>query len=782
YSIASRQNLSEDNYDMVDGNYYIKPYFSDGTPVEVIEDFAFSGAKFNQLIIEYSDKPIAIGSWAFEKTMGQSVTINRSMYYSDDEGELSYNIFEKSTISAIALPQDVAGIAEEMFIGCSDLTNIYFIEPKEFDVREKQLGIITAEMKNGKANTVYLPRIESFTSIGSSAFSGAIGIKELHIPQNVKNVGATIFRGWDDDQIVYVDYNVDDLPQYDSSTGNGWHIDWRGNFNITNVKFRGYAITFEDDYSNNVYSDIKVDVDSKIGELPNPTNEHAVFKGWFTAEGVQYTQDTIFTGNSNVILYAKWVYEIKYYQNGKLVRTKEVGVGEDTYLANFTQKGYIGYLKSDENKRYEFGELFTPRRAYSFDIYWEEKPIEDCHVVITYPYVESYYEIYGPNQLRSLDRVSGADIRLMNDIDVSDSNWTPITEFAGHFDGQGHTITFKNDSVSGNSNFGFFETLVGGGGIENTKFKAKIRTSAGTEPGKYVGVIAAMVYGYIDDCEVLSSVNNPYYYSYYSNNVDILVRNPKTIIGGMAGYNIGTVQDCTNNASIAGHGGIGGIVGENQKYVSYCVNNGTIFYDHYGENSNVGGIAGYHYARSYLTNNVNYAAIYFKAVSQSGNSPCLAQIVGYIQCMENISISQVKDNSCYGSVYVDASVDSSYTSHVSSGEYGYYDDGTPAGGGEEESKPCVAPGTLITLADGSQKPVEHLTGSEMLLVWNMYTGTFDVAPILFIDSESSSLREVIYLYFSDSTEVKVIYEHAFWDFNLNEYVFLRNDASKYIGH
>lgn len=95
---------------------------------------------------------------------------------------------------------------------------------------------------------------------------------------------------------------------------------------------------------------------------------------------------------------------------------------------------------------------------------------------------------------------------------------------------------------------------------------------------------------------------------------------------------------------------------------------------------------------------------------------------------------------------------------------------------------CVTEGTLITLADGSQKAVENLDGSEMLLVWNLFTGTFDTAPILFIDHESSALCTVINLYFSDGTNVKVISEHAFWDFDLNKYVFLRNDADKYIGH
>lgn len=95
---------------------------------------------------------------------------------------------------------------------------------------------------------------------------------------------------------------------------------------------------------------------------------------------------------------------------------------------------------------------------------------------------------------------------------------------------------------------------------------------------------------------------------------------------------------------------------------------------------------------------------------------------------------------------------------------------------------CVTEGTLITLADGSQVAVENLNGDEQLLVWNMFTGKFDTAPILFIDSDPQREYEVINLHFSDGTSVKVISEHAFWDFNLNEYVFLRDDASKYIGH
>ena len=96
---------------------------------------------------------------------------------------------------------------------------------------------------------------------------------------------------------------------------------------------------------------------------------------------------------------------------------------------------------------------------------------------------------------------------------------------------------------------------------------------------------------------------------------------------------------------------------------------------------------------------------------------------------------------------------------------------------------CVATGTLITLADGTQKQVEDLDGSEQLLVWNFYTGTFDSAPILFIDTHGEKEYTVTHLYFEDGTIVDIIDEHGFWDVDLNQYVYLTDEnAFDYIGH
>ena len=101
---------------------------------------------------------------------------------------------------------------------------------------------------------------------------------------------------------------------------------------------------------------------------------------------------------------------------------------------------------------------------------------------------------------------------------------------------------------------------------------------------------------------------------------------------------------------------------------------------------------------------------------------------------------------------------------------------------EEFTYSCVAKGTLITLADGSLKPIENLTEEDNVLVWNLFTGTFDSAPLLFLESDPVANYEIIQLTFSDGTTVKIIDEHAFWDFDLQKYVFFRNNTTEYIGH
>lgn len=96
---------------------------------------------------------------------------------------------------------------------------------------------------------------------------------------------------------------------------------------------------------------------------------------------------------------------------------------------------------------------------------------------------------------------------------------------------------------------------------------------------------------------------------------------------------------------------------------------------------------------------------------------------------------------------------------------------------------CIATGTMITLFDGTQKAVEDLDGTEKLLVWNLYSGKFDSAPILFIDSHGEDFYKVLKLNFDYGTSVDVIDEHGFWDYNEKRYVYItNNNAAAYVGH
>ncbi|MBE7088703.1 MAG: hypothetical protein E7370_04225 [Clostridiales bacterium] len=96
---------------------------------------------------------------------------------------------------------------------------------------------------------------------------------------------------------------------------------------------------------------------------------------------------------------------------------------------------------------------------------------------------------------------------------------------------------------------------------------------------------------------------------------------------------------------------------------------------------------------------------------------------------------------------------------------------------------CIVEGTLITLADGSQKKVEDLTTTDELLVFNHETGEYEVGYMWFNDTEEAAEYRIINLEFSDGTVVKVVYKHGFFDLTLNKYVAItENNVNEFVGH
>ena len=96
---------------------------------------------------------------------------------------------------------------------------------------------------------------------------------------------------------------------------------------------------------------------------------------------------------------------------------------------------------------------------------------------------------------------------------------------------------------------------------------------------------------------------------------------------------------------------------------------------------------------------------------------------------------------------------------------------------------CFAKGTLITVADGTQTPVENLKEGDNVLVFNHTTGNIDVAPISYIFHDGHKEYEVLTLRFGDVTSVDVLFEHGFFDTDSKRYVLINaENAKEYIGH
>ena len=131
---------------------------------------------------------------------------------------------------------------------------------------------------------------------------------------------------------------------------------------------------------------------------------------------------------------------------------------------------------------------------------------------------------------------------------------------------------------------------------------------------------------------------------------------------------------------------------------------------------------------------------------------------------------------------VNVLVQYSYTDNAGATYYYYIGYHAPA---QKYSPSCVTGDTLVMLADGTQKRIDALTGNELLLVWNHETGAMDTAPVAYIVNHNNVVeeREIVHLYFSDGSEVKVIGEHVFFDATLNKYIALTTEnADSFVGH
>lgn len=97
--------------------------------------------------------------------------------------------------------------------------------------------------------------------------------------------------------------------------------------------------------------------------------------------------------------------------------------------------------------------------------------------------------------------------------------------------------------------------------------------------------------------------------------------------------------------------------------------------------------------------------------------------------------------------------------------------------------PCVTPDTFVTMADGTMKTVADLVYGDELLVWNFYTGSYDVAPVSLIINHGYGDQEIIVLKFNDGTSINFVNVHSAFDADLNNFVDINAaNVASFVGH
>ena len=96
---------------------------------------------------------------------------------------------------------------------------------------------------------------------------------------------------------------------------------------------------------------------------------------------------------------------------------------------------------------------------------------------------------------------------------------------------------------------------------------------------------------------------------------------------------------------------------------------------------------------------------------------------------------------------------------------------------------CFATGALVTLADGSRKPIEQISFTDYLLAWDFFKGEYAKVPAGMVIFHGQANTNVINMTFANGTTTRVVGEHGFFDLDEGRFVYLNEEnVQNYIGH
>ena len=93
---------------------------------------------------------------------------------------------------------------------------------------------------------------------------------------------------------------------------------------------------------------------------------------------------------------------------------------------------------------------------------------------------------------------------------------------------------------------------------------------------------------------------------------------------------------------------------------------------------------------------------------------------------------------------------------------------------------CVAPGTLITMADGTLRAVEEITLGDMVMTWNFFTGQYEAKPVIALEVMRDRTVNVITVVLENGKTIDIISYQSFFDFDTKEYFMMNGE--NYLSH
>ncbi len=197
---------------------------------------------------------------------------------------------------------------------------------------------------------------------------------------------------------------------------------------------------------------------------------------------------------------------------------------------------------------------------------------------------------------------------LAADIDLTGTEWTPIPDFIGTFDGNGKTITGLTINQPSTDNVGLFASIEDEGTVKNLKLD-EVNIAAYSN----VGAVAGQNKGTIENCSVSGKVAGSSVNSY---------------VGGIAGWNYGgTITDCHSSATVEGKAYVGGIAGQNDAMlgiasITACYSTGSVTATKNNTNcSFAGGVVG-------LNSNGAALTACYATGNVKGDGECVGGVVG----------------------------------------------------------------------------------------------------------------------------------------------------------